>query len=248
MRMDMEPCRFGRAVSGVALASVFIGTFVLGLGVVSQGRADSYEVIAPPTMFAAENAFITVVVHDAQGGIKADYCGTSSFSSTDPAAKIENVAMDVYNYTWSSSVAPGTCGVPPFPNGVKIFKVLFDTLGSQVITVVDTYNLVTPGTATFTVNPDYVQVATSVVVLPASASIVKSTSLPLTAQVHDQYGRIKQESVTWSVVSGGGSVNSTGSNSATYTAPNKAGTAVVRACSTSAPSVCGQSTITITSH
>jgi len=65
-----------------------------------------YEIIGPPVAFLGTSAWITVVVVDAAGTTKDDYCGTTSFTSTDPGAKIDGGAMDLFNYTWKSSTPP----------------------------------------------------------------------------------------------------------------------------------------------
>jgi uncharacterized repeat protein (TIGR01451 family) len=96
-----------------------------------------YTIIAPPVVYLGQSFWITIVVESGLGGTQSDYCGTSSFTSTDPGAKIEGTGMDAYNFTWTSSVAP--CGVSPFENGVVIFvNVSMTRLGAQTIVAVDT--------------------------------------------------------------------------------------------------------------
>jgi len=96
-----------------------------------------YTVIAPPSVFVGQSFWITVVVESSLGGTQTDYCGTSSFTSTDPAAQIAGTAMDSFNYTWSSNVAP--CGGSPYDNGVHIFvNVTLSRLGVQTIVAADT--------------------------------------------------------------------------------------------------------------
>ncbi len=96
-----------------------------------------YVIIAPPTVFIGQSFWITVVVIDATDTTKNDYCGTTSFTSTDPAAKIEGNPMDTYNYTWSSNVTP--CGTGPFDNGVRVFvNVSMTKLGIQTLIASDT--------------------------------------------------------------------------------------------------------------
>ncbi len=96
-----------------------------------------YTIIAPPVVFAGQNFWITIVVESGLGGTQTDYCGTTSFTSTDPAALLAGTGMDTYNYTWSSSV--GSCGSSPFDNGVKMFvNVTLSRLGVQTIVAADT--------------------------------------------------------------------------------------------------------------
>ena len=71
-----------------------------------------YEILAPPVVFIGQNFWITVVVLMQGGGTKTNYTGTTSFSSTDPLAKILGGAMDAYNYTWIA----GDLGVRIFIN------------------------------------------------------------------------------------------------------------------------------------
>jgi len=87
-----------------------------------------YQIIAPPVVYLGQSFWITIVVLEVGGGTKTDYTGTSSFTSTDPGAKIEGKAMDSYNYTWVAGDA-----------GVRIFmNVIFNTMGVQTIVAVDT--------------------------------------------------------------------------------------------------------------
>ncbi len=95
-----------------------------------------YLIVAPSAAFAGQPFWITVIVQDLGGTTRSDYCGTTSFSSTDPAAKLEGAAMDAYNFTWSSTVAP--CGAGS-DNGVRLFfNVTLGRLGLQTIVASDT--------------------------------------------------------------------------------------------------------------
>ncbi len=82
-------------------------------------RGVFYTMIAPPIAYIGQSFWITVVVTDSGGGTKTDYCGTTSFTSTDPGAKIEGSLMDSYNFTWTSNTGP--CSAAPDENGVKVF-------------------------------------------------------------------------------------------------------------------------------
>jgi uncharacterized repeat protein (TIGR01451 family) len=87
-------------------------------------------------VFAGQSFWLTVVVVDQTNATKTDYCGTTSFTSTDPAAKIENGNMDTYNFTWSST---SNCNVVPNEDGVRIFfNVVFNKLGQQTLIAADT--------------------------------------------------------------------------------------------------------------
>jgi uncharacterized repeat protein (TIGR01451 family) len=95
-----------------------------------------YEIVAPPIAFVGQSFWITIIVQMVGGGTEADYCGTTSFTSTDPGAKIESTAMDAFNFTWNSSI---TCPAGSNQNGVHIFmNVTFTQLGMQTIVASDT--------------------------------------------------------------------------------------------------------------
>jgi len=89
-----------------------------------------YAIIMPPVVYLGQSFWITVVVLETGGTTKTDYTGTTSFTSTDPNAKIETKAMDTYNYTWDGCGA--NCGVNIFIN------VSFSRLGVQTIVAQDT--------------------------------------------------------------------------------------------------------------
>ncbi len=96
-----------------------------------------YSIIAPPVVFTGQSFWLTVIVIDVAGTTKDDYCGTTSFTSTDPAALINGGPMDSFNYTWKSNVA-GSCNTGT-DNGVKVFvNVTFNKLGIQTIVATDT--------------------------------------------------------------------------------------------------------------
>ncbi|MEK7765376.1 MAG: hypothetical protein AAB368_03980, partial [bacterium] len=98
---------------------------------------DHYVIITPPVVYLGQSFWITVLVLAAGNKTKTDYCGTSSFTSTDPGAVIEGKAMDSYNYTWTSNQAPCTCS-SNCDMGVKVFiKVTMTVLGYQTIVATD---------------------------------------------------------------------------------------------------------------
>ncbi len=100
-----------------------------------------YAIIAPPAVFVGQSFWVTIVVIEA-GATKQDYCGTSSFTSTDPNALIQGTPMDTYNFTWSSDPAFGNCdanGGAANENGVRIFlNVSLSQLGLQTLVASDT--------------------------------------------------------------------------------------------------------------
>jgi len=91
-----------------------------------------YNIIMPPVVYLGQNFWITVIVVESGGTTMTNYAGTTSFTSTDPGAKIQGAAMEGYNYTWNGC---GTnCGVKVFVN------VSFSVLGVQTIIAIDTYD------------------------------------------------------------------------------------------------------------
>jgi uncharacterized repeat protein (TIGR01451 family) len=95
-----------------------------------------YDVLVPPVVFVGQPFWITVVVVLGTGTTKLDYCGTTSFTSTDPTAQMEGQPMDAFNFGWSSQTA---CSSPPDENGVRLFmNVILTKLGAQTIIATDT--------------------------------------------------------------------------------------------------------------
>jgi len=87
-----------------------------------------YNIITPPVVYSGQIFWITVIVATGLGGTKTDYSGTTTFTSTDSAALIENTSMDIYNYTW----------VPAIDGGIRMFfRVCFTKLGMQNIIAAD---------------------------------------------------------------------------------------------------------------
>ncbi len=112
-----------------------------------------YDIIAPPAVFIGQSFWITVIVASTGGGTQTDYCGTTSFTATDPAAKIENTGMDTYNYTWDSNDPGASCVgagcTGGCDNGVKLFfNVTMTKLGPQTIIANDTIDGSITGLAT----------------------------------------------------------------------------------------------------
>ncbi len=102
-----------------------------------------YVIIAPPVVFSGSSFWITVVVLQQGGTTMADYCGTTSFTSTDSSAKIGGTGMDAYNYTWDSNDPAASCKAAGCANGcdngVAIFlNVTMTKLGLQSIVAIDT--------------------------------------------------------------------------------------------------------------
>ncbi|MEK7474913.1 MAG: hypothetical protein AAB152_04670 [Candidatus Coatesbacteria bacterium] len=102
-----------------------------------------YNIVMPSVVFVGQPFWITVIVVQTAGGTETDYCGTTSFTSTDATAKIESIPMDSFNYVWDSNDAAATCKgagcTAGCDNGVKLFlNVSMNRLGLQTIVAVDT--------------------------------------------------------------------------------------------------------------
>jgi len=89
-----------------------------------------YVIIAPPVVFIGQSFWITIVVVDTGGSTETNYSGTSSFTSTDPGAKIQGTGMESYNYVWTG--CGSDCGVRIFVN------VSFSKSGMQTLVASDT--------------------------------------------------------------------------------------------------------------
>jgi len=138
-----------------------------------------YSIIMPSVVFSGQPFWITVIVVQTAGGTEVDYCGTTSFTSTDATSKIEGTAMDTYNYTWDSNDAGATCKgagcTGGCDNGVKLFfNVTMNRLGLQTIVAVDTSDGSVSGVAAVQVVGADVRLAKEPkLVLAASADTVR---------------------------------------------------------------------------
>jgi hypothetical protein len=142
-------------------------------------------------------------------------------------------------YTWSlANLAPA--GVNFSTNGTNAASstvVTFTHAGTYVlqVTITDTGGLSVTSLVNVTVN----QTLTSIAVTPAASSIGPNSTQQFSAIALDQFGlaMATQPSFTWSLASGGGSVNS---STGIYTSP-ASGSATVKAAS---GSISGTTTIT----
>jgi len=137
-----------------------------------------YLITVPPVVYSGQKFWITVTVVDSANSIKTEYCGTTSFTSTDPTANMEGFPMDTYNYTWSSNVAPCNSGSD---NGVKLFySVQFTRLGMQTIIAMD----ITDGSITG---------VTALMVVGVDVKLTKKDPLAISAT-----GDVVQFRICWS--------------------------------------------------
>jgi hypothetical protein len=130
-------------------------------------------------------------------------------------------------YTWSLVGTP-PAGVTFSANGTNAAKntvATFSKAGVYTfrVTIQDLDGLSTTSTVSVTVN----QTLTTIQITPDSATVQRRKSVQFTAKGYDQFGTVltTQPTFTWTKVSGIGSISSTG----LYKAPNKTGTAVIKA-------------------
>ncbi|MGN6369692.1 MAG: PKD domain-containing protein, partial [Phycisphaerae bacterium] len=129
-------------------------------------------------------------------------------------------------YSWTVTAKPAGSNPAFSINGTNASKnttVTFDAAGTYTfqVTIDDGTNQITD-TVSVTVN----QTLTTLSLSPASAALNRNGTQQFTAMGYDQFGQAMspQPALTWSVFSGVGSIDSSG----LYTAPNAAGSAVVK--------------------
>jgi hypothetical protein len=131
-------------------------------------------------------------------------------------------------YTWSAGGPGAVSFASNGTNAGKNTTAIFTRAGTYAIavTITDAEGLWTTSSANVTVNA----VQSGMSVTPASATITPFSQRQFTAALVDQFGQPmpnQPASFNWSVISGGGTIDSTG----LYTAPAGTGSATVRAAS-----------------
>ena len=149
-------------------------------------------------------------------------------------------------YAWTTVTAPAGAKLNYTANGTNAAKsttVTFDRAGSYVflVTITDAGGLTVTRQVSVTVS----QILTDVVLTPFTGSLgtvtlKAGTPQQFTAWARDQFGKVltAQPQFTWALLSGGGTLSSTGK----YTAPNSPTTAVIQATTNG---VTGQITVTV---
>ena len=149
-------------------------------------------------------------------------------------------------YTWTSVTAPVGAKLNYSANGTNAAKsttVTFDRAGSYVflVTITDADGLAVTSQTRVTVS----QTLTDVVLTPftgtlGAVTLQSGTTQQFTAWARDQFGKVltTQPQFTWVLLSGGGTLSSTG----VYTAPSSPTTAVIQATTNG---VNGQVTVTV---
>ncbi len=139
------------------------------------------------------------------------------------------VSGGTLTYTWGTTAGPaavsfagGTSGTSGSPVTATATFVVAGTYTIKC-TVTDAYGTTASTTTTVTVN----QTATAIDLTPTTATVPLAGTTAFTADVVDQFGNnmTSQPTITWSVTSGGGSINSSG----VYTAPTTTGSATIQA-------------------
>jgi regulation of enolase protein 1 (concanavalin A-like superfamily) len=147
-------------------------------------------------------------------------------------------------YSWGVTSKPAGAADPLFgtnnSNAAKNTIATFNRAGSYTLRVTATD--LGGATVNSSVNVSVIQTVTSIITSPATATVSVGQTQQVAATAYDQFGQAltTAPAFTWSVVSGGGTVSSSG----LFTAPATIGTSVVRA---TVGSISGSSTFTISS-
>ncbi|HTV47097.1 MAG TPA: RICIN domain-containing protein, partial [Phycisphaerae bacterium] len=145
-------------------------------------------------------------------------------------------------YTWSVTSMPNGAATPTFSvngtNAAQNTTATFSQAGAYTFLATVTDNAGVSSTSSVSVTVDLT--LTSITVSPSDPSVNVNSTQQFSAVADDQFGNAMttQPTFTWSVTSGGGSINSSG----LYTAPGSGGYATVQAAS---GSVTGNTNVTI---
>jgi hypothetical protein len=134
--------------------------------------APHFSVSAPSSSTAGSAFTVTVTALDANGNTVPTYTGTVHFTSSDPSAVLPA------NYTFTSG-----------DQGVHSFSVTLKSAGNQTVTVTDTANSATTGSATVAVTP----AAASTLVFgqqPTNTAVGAAITPAVTVRVLDAYGNL----------------------------------------------------------
>jgi hypothetical protein len=131
-----------------------------------------FSVSAPSTVAAGASFSITVTAQDASNNTLTGYRGTVHFTSSDPSAVLPG------NYTFTAT-----------DNGVHTVTVLLKAAGTQSVTVTDTANAGSTGSASIIVTPG---AAASLVfgTQPSNALVNAKISPAVTVRVLDAFGNL----------------------------------------------------------
>jgi hypothetical protein len=197
---------------------------------VSDGTATSTAATVSISVTASGNTAPTV------GSAIASPATVAATTTALSATASDDAGEAGLTYTWSAS--PATVSFSPNgSNAAKASTATFTAAGTYVLTITARDAGGLSGTRAVTVV--VAATPTSLVISPATAKVASGASLSLTATVKDQFQAvIASPALSWTVVSGGGSVGANG----VYSAPAGTGTATVRAVSGAASAT---STLTV---
>lgn len=190
-----------------------------------------------------KSTFSNVTVSNAAPTV-ATAAAASPSSVTGTTATLSVLGADDHGepnlaYTWAATTVPAGASAPTFSangtNAAKSSIATFSAPGSYqfTVTIADSSGLLVTSSVNLTVN----STPTTITLAPSPAWVATSDSVQLSATVLNQFGQtISSPAITWSVTTGGGSINSSG----VFSSPSTVQTSTVRAVSGSA-----QSTVTI---
>jgi hypothetical protein len=186
---------------------------------VSDGTATSAAATVSISVTASGNTAPAV------GSATASPATVTATTTALSATASDDAGEAGLTYTWSAS--PATVSFSRNgSNAAKASTATFTAAGTYVLTITARDAGGLSGTRTVTVV--VAATPTSLVISPATANVASGASLNLTATVKDQFQAvIASPALTWTVVSGGGSVGANG----VYAAPSAIGTSTVRAVS-----------------
>jgi hypothetical protein len=147
-------------------------------------------------------------------------------------------------YTWTATTLPAGATQPTFSingtNAAKNTTATFYASGTYVFTAAVSDNQ-GAGSVSSSVTVTVVAALTSIAVSPSTANLHENTAQTFIATAEDQFGLplANQPAITWSLVTGIGSINA---STGVYTAPAAAGSATIQATS---GSIVGTANITV---
>jgi len=181
----------------------------------------------------------TPVIATAAAANPSPVTGTTTTLS---ALGSENGSGAGLNYTWSATSVPAGVTAPTYSvNGTNAASTTVATFfGAGSYTFLVTITDAGSNSVTSSVNVTVNQTLTSIAVSPPTATINEDSNQQFSATANDQFNvaLTSQPTLTWSIASGIGSVNSSG----LYTSPTASGSASVQAAS---GSVHGSASVTI---
>jgi regulation of enolase protein 1 (concanavalin A-like superfamily) len=212
----------GWTSTSVATGSLVESTqFTLPLGI----PAGTYSVVTIANGVASDPSSLTISMTD--NNLAPTVASPAAAAPSLVTGKTTNLSVlgddDAgeanLTYTWTTASAPSGVSLPSFSangtNAAKNTVATFYRAGTYTfqVFITDTGGLSTSSSVTVTVN----QTETSLQLAPSVSTLTANSSVQFTAQALDQFGvaMTTPPAFTWSVVSGGGSITTSGR----YTAP-----------------------------